>query len=343
MLKGKRVLLISVKFFNYEQLIKEQLEEMGAVVDLFDERPSNSFFSKAIIRVKKELYKVKVNTYFNEIIAQIKSRSYDYFLLIKGEVTPPFFLEFLKRNNPDIQCIYYTYDSFKNNANGLEILHHFDRKFTFDSDDALAYNMLFRPLFYARSYEGLYLNRRDFSTDISFIGTAHSDRYEISEQIKKWCQANQLKMFSFYYSPSKLMFRVKKVFDSHFRLIDAKDVSFNSLTHEQIIANYQQTRVVLDINHPNQKGLTMRTFETLGAGRKLITTNAMIKKYSFYDPQNIFVISRDNITIEKSFFQTEFKEIKADILYSMSIAGWINEVFGLSSLAHWQHVMKDEL
>ena len=55
-LKGKNILLISVKFFNYEILIKHELEKMGASVTLFDERPSNSFFSKAIIRIKKEMY-----------------------------------------------------------------------------------------------------------------------------------------------------------------------------------------------------------------------------------------------------------------------------------------------
>lgn len=342
MLKGKRVLLISVKFFNYECLIKEQLEQMGAVVDLFDERPSNSFFSKAIIRIKKELYRVKVNAYFNEIIAQIKDNTYDYFLLIKGEVIPPFFLEFLKQNNPAIQCIFYTYDSFKNNANGLEILRYFDKKFTFDNADAQHFNLSFRPLFYAQSYSELYTYRDGFSRDLSFIGTAHSDRYEISEQLKKWCEGQALKMFTFYYSPSKLMLKIKKIYDRNVQALDLNQISFKSLTHDQIIQIYRETRAVLDINHPNQKGLTMRTFETLGAGRKLITTNAAIKKYSFYDPQNILVISRDNIHVEKSFFQTEFKAIEVNILYSMSLEGWVKEVFGLTSSAHWEHVMKDE-
>ena len=33
----------------------------------------------------------------------------------------------------------------------------------------------------------------------------------------------------------------------------------------------------------------MRTFEALGAGKKLITTNKEIKKYSFYESNNIFL------------------------------------------------------
>ena len=47
-----------------------------------------------------------------------------------------------------------------------------------------------------------------------------------------------------------------------------------------IVSLYKESEVILDINHPGQNGLTMRTFEALGAGKKLITTNTEIKKLS---------------------------------------------------------------
>lgn len=339
-LKGKNILLISVKFFNYEVLIKHELEKMGASVSLFDERPSNSFFSKAIIRIKKEMYSVKINQYFNEIIEKIKNKKYDYFLLIKGEATPKFFLDFLKTNNPGIKFIFYTYDSFKNNSNGLDILTYFDAKFTFDSQDAIKYQMSFRPLFFAQDYGDLNGSNKNFQYDLAFIGTAHSDRYSISEKAKSWCVEHQLKMFTFYYSPSKLLFKYRKATDKNFKNFDYNKISFNSLSHHEIIDVYKNTKVILDINHPGQDGLTMRTFETLGAGRKLITTNPKIKKYPFYDPQNIYIIEREAIKFDESFFLTYFKEMNSEIRESMSLKGWINEVFGLSSIKHWEQVLK---
>ncbi|KMQ62310.1 hypothetical protein ACM40_08395 [Chryseobacterium sp. BLS98] len=339
-LKGKNVLLISVKFFNYENLIKKELEDMGATVDLFDERPSNSFFSKAIIRIKKEMYSVKINQYFNEIIEKIKDTKYDYFLLIKGEATPKFFLDFLKENNPGIKFIFYTYDSFKNNSNGLEILNYFDDKFTFDSQDAVQYQISFRPLFFAQDYGDLNGSNKNFQNDLAFIGTAHSDRYSISEKAKSWCGGHQLKMFTFYYSPSKLLFKYRKATDKNFRDFDYNKISFNSLSHHEIVDIYKNTKVILDINHPGQDGLTMRTFETLGAGRKLITTNPKIKKYPFYDSQNISIIEREAIKFDESFFRSDFKEMNSEIRESMSLKGWINEVFGLSSIKHWEQVLK---
>ena len=43
-LQSKKILLFSVSFFNYEKIIAERLKELGADVDFYDERPSNSIF-----------------------------------------------------------------------------------------------------------------------------------------------------------------------------------------------------------------------------------------------------------------------------------------------------------
>ncbi len=339
-LSGKKILLISVKFFNYENLIKRQLEEMGALVYLFDERPSNSFFSKAIIRIKKEIYATKINKYFESIIHQIQDLQLDYFLLIKGEATPQFFLDFLRDNNPTIKLIYYTFDSFKNNSNGLKILRNFDRKFTFDSEDANKHKLEFRPLFYADDYGNLYSSINYFDFALAFIGTAHSDRYYISEMAKNWCKNNGLNMFTFYYSPSKVLFKYKKLTDKGFKDFDFNKISFKSLTHSEIVDIYKSSKAILDINHPGQNGLTMRTFETLGAGRKLITTNPNIKKYPFYDAYNICVIDRKDFKIDYDFFNTEFKDISTNLLKSMSLEGWIEEIFGIVDVDYWKKVIE---
>lgn len=338
-LNGKKVILISVKFFNYESLIKDKLNSMGAQVDLFDERPSNSFFSKAVIRLRKSAYASTINRYFRSIIEKIKDVKYDYFLLIKGEVTPRFFIDFIRCNNPNIKLIYYTYDSFKNNSNGLQILNYFDRKYTFDNEDAKNYKIFFRPLFYAEDYRKLYSKEAVFKNDLAFIGTAHSDRYLISERLRKWCGENGLIMFAFYFSPSRLLFKYKKLTDSKFRTFDFKKISFQSLSHTEIIELYESSRAVLDINHPDQKGLTMRTFETLGAGRKLITTNPEVVKYPFFDSQNIYVIDRNVKVLDLDFFKTSFNAIEPELLKSMSLEGWIEEVFGLTNRPFWEAVI----
>lgn len=330
--KGKNILILSVKFFNYENLIKQKLVDNGAKVDLFDERPSNSFLSKAIIRLKRGMYQRRIHSHYKKIIDSIQNENYDYFLLIKGEVVPIFFLKFLRSNNPNIELIYYTFDSFKNNPNGLSVLPFFDRKFTFDLEDARKYKLSFRPLFFASVYDQMKNQKEElFDYDLSFIGTVHSDRYNISHQLEKLCNQFGLKMFNFYFSPSKILFYYKSLTDKSYMKFDLKMISFKSLKHSQINDIYIRSRAILDINHPGQSGLTMRTFETLGSGRKLVTTNHFVKLYPFYNENNILVIDRDNPKLDYSFFEKDFQEIDESVNYSMSLEGWLNELFYFQS------------
>lgn len=335
-LVDKSILFISVKFFNYETLIKKKLESLGAKVDYFDERPSNSFWSKAIIRLKKDFYSYRINKYFHQIIEKIKDNEYDYFFLIKGEATPKFFIDYLRNKNPNIKLIYYTFDSFVNNSNGLELIKYFDDVFTFDNIDAAKYQLKFRPLFFADDYSELYSQTSSCSYDLTFIGTAHSDRYLISENAKEWCIKNSLNPFSFYFSPSKFLFHFKKQTDKNFHKFDFDKISFNSLTHSEIIEIYKKSKVILDINHPGQVGLTMRTFETLGAGRKLITTNAEVKSYPFYNENNIWILDRNNLIFDVAFFKSPFIKLDQNLYNSMSINGWLEDVFNLSKHNYWK-------
>src|SRR5690606_14327945 len=187
----------------------------------------------------------------------------------------------------------------------------------------------FRPLFYAKNYEAVSQSNEKIMYDLAFIGTAHPDRYFISESARKWCLESGFKLFTFYFSPSKILFNYRKLTDRNFRNFDIKNISFASLTHLEIIEIYKKSKIILDINHPGQNGLTMRTFETLGAGRKLITTNQNIRLYPFFNPQNIYIIERDNIVLDELFFKTDFENLPAEILNSMSIKGWVEEVFGM--------------
>lgn len=73
-LNGKTVL--APKFFGYEIEIKKELENLGARVIYFDERPKNDFFTKVFIRLNlKKLIKNDIEKYFRNIINFTKDKS----------------------------------------------------------------------------------------------------------------------------------------------------------------------------------------------------------------------------------------------------------------------------
>lgn len=331
---NKKILYISVKTFNYELEIANKLRELGAKVDYFDERPSNSILTKGIIRLKRSFFQKKIDTYYRNILKKIELKKYDFFFLVKGEAIPSFFLEKLKLLQKDCFFIYYTWDSFENNPNALSILHFFDKKLTFDPLDAKKFKLEFRPLFYIDKYKTIKKIKKP-KYKMLFLGTAHSDRYRISNDVVNWCKKHHFSTFTYYYMQSKLVYFLKSKFDSSFKDFDYEKLNFKSLRIDEIIKYYEDSSIILDINHPNQRGLTMRTFEALGAGKKIITTNKEIKKYSFYNSNNIFVIDRENIELVKVFFESNFNPINKDILIAMSIKGWIKSVFIENKSSYW--------
>ena len=66
-----------------------------------------------------------------------------------------------------------------------------------------------------------------------------------------------------------------------------EEISFTKRSAAEIVDVVRSSRAVLDIQHFKQTGLTMRTLETFGAGKKLITTNHEVKKYDFYDESRV--------------------------------------------------------
>lgn len=338
-IKEKKILFLAVRFFQYEKAIAQRLSELGAEVDFYDERPSNSNFAKSVIRFNKKLYQSVINRYYQSIIQEIQGKKYDYFLLIKGEAVPAYFLEKVRALNPEIEMIYYNFDPLKEYPVLISNLKYFDKKFTFERNDSIRYGLSFRPLFYLDEYKSLMSNVYDY--DIVFIGSAHTDRYIVGEQVKSIAEKLKLKYFFYYYAMGKIAFRIRKIVDKELKQFDNKKLSFTKLSHHQIIDYYKRTKSVLDINKPFQEGLTIRTFEVLASGRKLITTNSDIKNYPFYNPNNVLILDRAHIELNQSFFNSEFEKIDDEVLYMMSLDSFIECLFIKDQDKYWNSFAKD--
>jgi hypothetical protein len=326
-LSGKNIVLLCPRFFDYEKEIKSVLENLGANVIWFDDRPSNDFFSKAIIRVNKNFLSRKIDAYYERIINEISKTELqiDYILFVNPESINVKSIDLIKKTFSKGRLILYMWDSFRNRKKNIELLPFFNSKFTFDPKDVEDYGLEFRPLFFIDKYMAV---EKKAKYDLLFIGTAHSDRYQFVKRILSDLNYKLIAKTYFFLS-SKLLFLVKKLTDKDFRAVKYKDVSFKSLSHVDNADLMSQSMSILDVNHPQQIGLTMRTFETLGAQRKLITTNQDIKNYDFYNENNILVVDRKKPVIGEEFFLKPFEPYSSEMLFKYSIHGWISSLFNL--------------
>jgi hypothetical protein len=325
-LQGKSVLFFAPVFFGYDLEIKKQLESYGAKVYLYNERPSTSFFAKAIIRIRKKLVSLYINQYFKDIINKHKSHTIDYVFIIKGEVINLSILNQLKVTFADAKFILYLWDSLKNYPDTRATLDFYDKVFTFDYDDSLIGNVKFRPLFYIGIYKNLATNNF-LNYDLLFVGTVHTDRWLFLKKILDEASKHQLKVYYYLYVQSPIIFIFRKIFDKRLRSLPIKYVKLKSLSKESIAELMSQSKVILDIQHPKQTGLTMRCIEVLGARKKLITTNETIKNYDFFHDDDIMLINRENPILYKYFFQKEYTVMADKVYDNYSVDGWLKEIF----------------
>ena len=111
-----------------------------------------------------------------------------------------------------------------------------------------------------------------------------------------------------------------------FRGTEESTFRFDKMSAVDIANIVDNTKIVLDIQHPKQTGLTMRTIEMIGMNKKLITTNESIKKYDFYNPGNVMVIDRDKVVIPYDFLDSAYIPLPKDIYEKYSLKSWILEV-----------------
>ena len=90
-----------------------------------------------------------------------------------------------------------------------------------------------------------------------------------------------------------------------------------------------------------ERGISLFKFHNsrIGAGKKIITTNQEIEKFPFYNANNIFVINRENIQLEKMFFQTPYKEIDRETYDKFSLEGFLYNIFVNPETDYWRKSM----
>jgi hypothetical protein len=328
-MKGKKVLYLGPLFFGYEKDIVHELESKGATVDFFDERPFKSSIGKALIRLKINfLIKNHVNHYYQQIIEKAKKVEYDYLFVISPETINEHIITKIKASNPNMKSYLYMWDSLANKKTNGCILNTFDHAFSFDRDDASSNESLeFLPLFYGKNYQYMQSDNRENKYSVVFIGTLHSDRFNFVKTIINQLTNDDHSAFTFFYCPSRLLFLLKKIFSNEFNDVKWSDVSFRPLNQKEIKDIVAESKMIIDLEHPSQTGLTLRTIESLGSRKKLITTNQDITNYDFFSDNNICVVDRVNPRVAQTFIESKFLVKSEQIEKQYSLKYWLNTIF----------------
>lgn len=324
-----KVLLITPNFFDYPKQICNEIRSMGHEVDWFDDRPSTNSLIKAVVRLKKEFIGYWIQKYFDSILLYVKEKKYEKVILISGQ-SLSFSVEMiakLKQNQNQAEFILYQWDSVENFPYIQNMYKFFDRCYSFDTKDVENNpNLKFLPLFYTRKYEAIGAKKiKKFKYDCMFVGTAHPKKYRYIKEMSKQLSNVYKRQFIYFYFPSRLVYFYRKFFNPEFRKSKYSEFHFESIKTEKINELLTQSKCVLDSAQQGQTGLTIRVLETLGAKRKIITTNSEVKNYDFYCEENIYIYT-GTFDFSSPFFTKEYKEIDKKIYLKYSLRKWIMEL-----------------
>lgn len=325
------ILLITPNFFDYPKKMIEELEKMGHSVDWYDDRPSTNSFVKAIIRINKNFINFYIKKYFEKIFKEIRNKKYDKVILVSGQSLS--FNEEMIKKIKDCQLsaefVLYQWDSLNNFPYIKKMNPYFDRCYSFDNLDVKENEYLeFLPLFYTDIYENIGKNKpKAYKYDVMFIGTAHPKKYKYISKLSLELKNVFSNQYIYFFFPSKLVYIYRKFKNIEFKNAKMNDFNYVPVKEKEMIEILKNSKCVLDSAQDNQNGLTIRVIETLGAKRKLITTNKNIVNYDFYCPENIYIYE-NNLNFNDIFFKSEYKEIDEKIYNKYSLKSWLEILLG---------------
>ncbi len=315
-----KVCLISFDHWEYDHYITDTLRKKGIEATHINTGKFRYHYPTPLHRVSNFLSKVL----FKRNIKKIKQREYildelkkvgpqDKILVINPELIPLEIHKKIKNYTPEY--IAYLYDSSKRYPVEHLLDGVFDKIFSFDKDDVKKYG--FTPI---TNY--IYHNQKPFTTT--------GFKYKLFMILSVDDRLPTLNKMAYALDKEGISYKFVLV-GKHKPEGLNPNISWqkNIVKLPELTRYLENSEIFMDIIRDNQDGLSFRVFESLGWQRKLITTNNTIKEYSFYNPDNILVIDKDNIVFDPAFFERPYTPLPEDIYHKYTLSHWVDTVFGL--------------
>lgn len=191
----------------------------------------------------------------------------------------------------------------------------FDRIFSFDPQDAEKYNLLCIKQFLPFTWQQIQEIKKTSSKankSCFYVGGYQPERVNYINAITPILQKNNCAT-EFY-----LMDKYGN--NEHYpaNCINQK------LSYDENIQKLNAADFVLEINKPNQSGLTLRAVEAFVFNKRLITNNAAIEDQDFYQPSHFCVYDGQNEQRLSEFLQMQPAPLSQDKAWEYSADGMLD-------------------
>lgn len=270
----------------------------------------NYYGSRMPVRVLRELH-FRLHLPLKRIWYNKVNKNFKGDIIVYENLIIPDYLKWLHDNNPHARIILF-YENLSNARNNPRLIDDkWCEKWTADSNEASMYGMKF----YSGGgyFEHWKVEKETPSIDVFYIGK-DKNRIEKLDKLKEICDQNGISTY-FYL-----------VQDRSYKKNDKSHHPF--LPYSEVLKIIGKSRAILHLSEGCQKGITMRIEESLIHKVKLITDDADIMQYDFYNPHNIFVIGHDRWDDLKAFLNTPFVEVESTFYANAGFEDFVRIITG---------------
>lgn len=314
----EKVLFVAPRLYNYAEDLKAEMERQNYDVKLVKYSSGAHRLFWKIKSLEKRIAKER-----DQIIQLINDENFDIFFVIKGQLLSKEIVSRFKHKNPNAKTVTYQWDSLDNLPFDFDFVDSFDYKYSFDSQDCMRLSkdgLQHKPLFYTNDF--IIDGSPSIKYDIATVGGMQFERTMMLKKLITLIPSCSYKILLRTEVTLSIPLNIIKVgLPTYFRFALLKDIE-----RKEVALILKKSRVIIDIPNTAQSGLSMRTIEALPLKRKLITTNAAIKGYDFYNPNNHYVMQELNPNEIIEFIKKPFIQIDEKIIQKYSIKNFVSTI-----------------
>lgn len=294
-----KILLIALHYHDYTRNIAEELREAGHEVRVHDIMPRD-LLMKVLRIAAPRVWQWRLDRHHARILRAERGGGHDMVLFIQAHQVSKSNMTAFKAAFPAARFVLYNWDSIANHDYRPH-LDAFDDIFTFDPEDARAYGLHYLPLFCSRAFQNL--PGRAKAPAIYFVGNiVNPVRYDMVSAFRDYCEAEGL-VFQAHMACTPPV-RMKLLKNGR----KPEGLSSGAIDHAAFMEMVETSTATFDFANHHQSGYTMRVFENLCAGKKIITNNARILAEPFYSPDRIHVFDGADFSGVEAFVHTPLRD-----------------------------------
>lgn len=239
---------------------------------------------------------------------------YDIIIVFDAETDFQCLREHISNKRADQRYIFYYWNPVKkSNISPNTIKEIGYEVWSFDPGDCKEYDLKYNPSFYfAGWYDGLCETAPKY--DVCYFGRDKDGRGRIVEELFKKMKDMGLTTYAYLTAPR--WYKRLSAGSGYRRYLD-----INSMIREEC-----KSRAILEYVCEGQSGVTLRTFDALCNGVKLITNNRYIKNMDIYDKGRVFVLGEDKLTDLPAFLSSDYS-VDREIIDRYRFENWLDRFY----------------